>query len=176
MKSLAAVPVMLCGLLACAGVGERTDSTKVVPVEDIRARDTTPPPPPPPSQQVTLMDGLPAGGLCNVKRYAPSADLARAITYDLANPMRTYVVEIGKPPRRFPPVSIDIRGTQMHADRTETENVYVGFTEDGKVQLGVRRFMVTGAVSVNDRSPLKMSDSAAALNFVQQILTLCDTR
>jgi hypothetical protein len=174
MKSTAALPLLICGLMACAGVGESADSTKIVPVDDIHARDTTPTPPPPPVSQMALMDSFPQGGICSVKRYSPRADQAREIYYETGNPMRTFVMEIGKPPRRFPPVSLDIRQTTMHSDRTEIENVYVGFSDDGKVSVGTRRYTVTGAVNSNDRAPLKMADSAAALSFAQQILTLCD--
>lgn len=175
MKSLFALPLVLTGLLACAGVGEKTDSTKVVPVEDINARDTTPPAPPPQVERLALMDSFPAGGLCSVKRYSPRADQAREIFYETSSPMRTFVMEIGKPPRRFLPVSLDIRQTTMLSDRTEIENVYVGFSDDGKVNVGTRRFSVTGAAEVNDRAPLKMADSAAAVDFARRILELCDT-
>jgi hypothetical protein len=175
MKSSAVAFLSVFGLLACAGVGEKTDTSKVIPVDDIRARDTTPPAPPPQVAMLALMDSFPQGGLCNVKRYSPRADQAREIYYETSNPMRTFVMEIGKPPRRFPPVSLDIRQTTIHSDRTEIENVYVGFSDDGKVNVGTRRYSVTGAVNVNDRAPLKMADSAAALDFARQILLLCDT-
>ncbi|MEK7401997.1 MAG: hypothetical protein AABZ80_06490 [Gemmatimonadota bacterium] len=175
MKSLLAFPLVVCGTIACAGVGERTDSTKIIPVEDITARDTSPPPAPPPLSRLSLLDSLPSGGRCGVKRYRANADQAREVTYETSSPRRTYVIEIGKPPRRFPAVSIDIRGTQSGTDRTETENVFVGFTESGSVSVGTKRYTATGAITANDRAPLDVTENATVLAFVRKILDRCDT-
>jgi hypothetical protein len=174
MKSLVAVPIVFAAALACSGVGEKTDTTKILPVEDFRARDTTPPPPPPRLARLTLMDSFPNGGICSVRRYSRNADQAREIFYETVSPPRTFVVEIGKPPRVFLPVSLDIRGTQMSGGLTETENVFVGFTGDGRVNVGTRRYSSTGTAEVNDREPLKTADTATALMFVRRILDMCD--
>ena len=175
MRAPIAFPLVVLALAACAGVGERTDTSKILPVEDINARDTTPAPPPLPVARLSLMDSLPMGGICTVKRYRSNADQAREITYETSAPMRTYVIEIGKPPRRFGPVSLDMRGTQLGGDRTETENVYVGFSAAGAVTVGTRRYTVTGAVNDNERAPLNAGDSAIVLRFANTILGLCDT-
>jgi hypothetical protein len=175
MKSTAAALLIACFVAGCGGVGEKTDTAKVLPVNDIYARDTTPPPPPAPITRLSLMDSMPSGGVCSVKRYRSGADQARELYYETAVPPRTYVMEIGKGHRVFLPVSLDIRGTQISAGLTETENVYVGFSEAGSVSTGVRRYMSTGSTEANDRAPLKVSDSAQALAFARKILEMCDT-
>ena len=174
MKSSAAA-ILVLSCFACAGVGEKTDSTKVLPVNDMNARDTTPPPPPPPITRLSLLDSLPTGGVCSVKRYRSGADQAREIYYETTTPQRSYVIEIGKPPRVFLPVSLDIRGTQLSSGLTETENVFVGFTAEGSVSTGVRRYSSTGTTEANDRAPLNMGDSAQVLAFARKILEMCDT-
>ncbi|HEX7937351.1 MAG TPA: hypothetical protein VF483_00075 [Gemmatimonadaceae bacterium] len=174
MKPTAAA-FLIASCLACAGVGEKVDSAKVLPVNDMNARDTTAPPPPPPITRLSLLDSLPSGGVCSVKRYRSGADQAREIYYETTTPQRTYVIEIGKPPRLFLPVSLDIRGTQLSAGLTETENVFVGFTPSGSVSTGVRRYTSTGTTEANDRAPLNMSDSAQVLSFARKILEMCDT-
>lgn len=168
------VVLILGWSLACSGVGERVDTAKIIPVDDINARDTTTPPAPPQVSRLSLMDSLPGGGLCTVSRYRANADQAREVTYETTTPPRTYVVEVGKPPRQFPPVSIDMRGSQRSGDRTETENVFVGFSASGSVSVGTRRYTSTGSVTVNDREPLRVADSATAIAFARKILDLCD--
>ena len=174
-KTPAVATLLASGILACAGVGERSDSTKILPVDDIYALDSTPPPPPDRVTRMTLLDGLPPGGLCTVKRYAANADQAREVTYTTTTPPRTYVIEVGKPPRPFPPVSLDIRGTEVSPDLTDTENVYGGFTASGSVSVGTRRYSATGRISAIERSPLAMSDSATVLSLARRVLDLCDT-
>src|SRR5690242_16370722 len=85
MKPTAAA-ILIVSCLACAGVGEKTDSTKILPVNDMNARDTTPPPPPPPITRLSLLDSLPSGGVCSVKRYRSGADQAREIYYETTTP------------------------------------------------------------------------------------------
>ena len=175
MRPLSFAPVALLAGLACAGVGERTDTTKILPVEDINARDTTPTPPPPRVSRLTLLDSVPAGGICNVKKYRPSFEQAREITYETSTPPRTYIIEVGKGARLLPAVSLDIRGTQSSTGLIETENVYVAFSPAGKVSVGTRRYTATGTSTVNDREPLQMGDSAVVIAIARKILDLCDT-
>jgi len=175
MKSLVSVPIILLGVAACMpGVGDRVDTSKILPVNDIHAIDSAPPKPPPRITRLTLMDSVPLGGLCSVKQYRRNADQAREIYYQTNVPPRTYVVEIGKGARIFPPVSLDIRGSQIGDGLQETENVYVGFSPQGKVAVGTRRYTSTGATNANDRMPLDFGDSAKLVAFANKILELCE--
>jgi hypothetical protein len=175
MKNLAAVCITLAGLVACSGVGEKRDSTKIVPVEDMNAKDTLPPLPPARVTKLAILDdSVPEGGVCNIRRYRPNADQAREVFYETVSPSRTYILEIGKGLRMFGPVSIDMRATQTTADLTETENVYAGFSANGRVTVGTRRYSASGSQTVNDRMSLDFTDSAKVLAIATKIIQKCD--
>ena len=166
--------VLVALLGACAGVGERVDTSKIIPVEDIYVKNAPPPPPPPKVlSRLSLLDSLPSSGSCNVKRYAANADAGREITYMTASPAATYVVEVGKPPRQFLPLSLDMTTTRIQDGVTERENVFVGFSDNGRVSVGTRRYMSYGKDTINDRAMLAFGDSAIVLDYVRRILAKC---
>lgn len=178
MRILAAVCATLVVMTACAGVGEKSDSTRVIPVEDINAKYAPPPAPPAKVTKLALLQDTlpPEGGVCSVRRYRRNADQDREIFYETMNPQRMYTVEIGKGARLWAPVSIDMRGTQTTPDLTETENVYAGFNANGHVTVGTRRYTATGSQTVNDRMSFDFTDSAKVLAITKAILDKCDSQ
>src|SRR5689334_4000580 len=121
-----ALALLFTAAIGCSGVGDVADKKTILPVNDPTAKDSTP-------QRedkvakLSIMDSLPQGGLCSVQNYRRGADALREIRYETSSPKRTYIIEIGRPPRVFPPLSIEVSGTQDSPGLRETENVYIAF-------------------------------------------------
>ncbi len=116
---------------------------------------------------------MPIGGLCQARRYRGTIN-SKDITYETNAPPRTYMLTVGRPPRTFLPVSLDIRGSQRDGNSFVTENVFVAFNPSGSVQLGTRRYSSSGELTVNERDLLQLGDSALLVAAAIKILEICD--
>lgn len=162
------------GLLGCtAEEAKKADSTQVIYEEDINARDTTPTPPPSPIGRMRLSGTLPEGGECKVTRYPRGFEMAYQVVYEAFTPPRKALMEVGHPPRQFPPVNLQITGSQSTVTLREQETIFAGFSPQGSVTVGTRTYSSEGAVSANDRSPLSLADSAEMVQIAQRLLTTC---
>lgn len=162
---------------ACGGSDDRpvTDTSRVIYEEDINARDTTTALPPSRVGTLDLFGSIPQGGLCDVREYSGLTEVARQITYQTSAPRRTIHVQIGRPPRTFEPLSLQIIGTRSRSGLEEQETVFVGFSASGEVTAGSRQYTATGSESVNERQPLGPNDYDLARRYAQQVLGLCPT-
>jgi len=157
---------------ACGGDAPKTDTAKVIYEEDINARDTMPTPPPTRIGRMQLFSE-PVGGTCSVKTIRGMSEIAREISYDADSPRRSIVLSIGRPPRHFEPLSLQIVATDADGQNRVQEVLYVGFSAEGQVTVGTRQFASTGTENTSERQPLSPDESSSAIRLARRILEIC---
>jgi len=162
---------LLSGAMACSDPPRKSDSTVYLDVVDINAKVA---PPPSPASKIGRLQVFsePVGGTCKTNRYR-GEEMAREIIYDADRPRRTIMLGIGRPPRMFPPITLQIIGTQSDGATNEQEMIVAGFTADGGIRFGTRTYSSTGAAPVSEKVPLSDSDGREAILFSRQLMTLC---
>jgi hypothetical protein len=165
--------VLVGGIIGCGGDAKPADTAKPDTTTGV-VENLDPPPPPPPEisnmGQMQLLRGAPNDGRCDSTRTSTE----KRIILEGDAPVRTITVGVSHTTGRpFVPLYLDVRSKQTRSDgQEENETLYVGFTENGAMEMGRRQYFVSGKPP-NDAAPVTSDDAESAKQLALQVLQRC---
>lgn len=162
-------------LAACAGEAPKADTAKVDtatgPVENLEPQVQSTATEPSRLGQMPLLRGASADGRCDSTRTSTE----KRIILEGDSPLRTITVGVSHNPagRAFIPLYLDVKSKQARGDgREENETLYVGFTENGGMDMGRRQYFLSGSPP-NDAGVVSPDDAASAKQLAMRVLQIC---
>ena len=165
--------VLSASLVGCGSPPKPADTAKADstagPVENLD------PPQPAPAEishlgQMPLLRGAPTDGRCDSTRTSTE----KRIILEGDAPLRTITVGVSHTSgRAFVPLYLDVRSKQARGDGLEeNETLYVGFSENGAMEMGRRQYFVSGRPP-NDAGAVTSDDAESAKQLALQVLQRC---
>lgn len=167
--------VALVVAAGCAGDAPKVDTvrtdTATGPAENLDPQVQSTAAEPSRLGQMALLRGAPSDGRCDSTRTSTE----KRIILEGDAPLRTITVGVSHNPagRAFIPLYLDVKSKQARGDgREENETLYVGFTENGAMEMGRRQYFLTGSPP-NDAGVVSPDDAESAKQLAMRVLQIC---